>query len=234
MPGHPAAAAYASNGGLRHLPARTEAADEGVLAGKVPHFPRGVKRGQALFNAGDRLAALYTVRSGSFKTCMVDRAGREQVVGFSMAPDAIGLDGLSSGRHDLAAIALEDSEVCVLPSAILESAARHDPSLQRELSAALAREIARNHRVMMLLGSMSAEERLAAFLIDQSKRLASRGYSPRDFRLRMTRKDIGSYVGLTLPTVSRLFSTFARNGLIVVDKAHVRVLDMVRLQRVLK
>ena len=143
------------------------------------------------------------------------------------------MDGLGSGRYNGTASAIEDSEVCVMPYSLIEDIALELPALQRHLHAVLSREIVRDHGVMMLLGSMRAEGRLAAFLINLSKRLVRRGYSASDFHLRMTREEIGSYLGLKLETVSRLFSQFQKDGLIEVDQKHVRILDIAGLERVL-
>jgi CRP/FNR family transcriptional regulator len=186
---------------------------------------RRVRRGEALYAAGDAFKSVYSVRSGFFKTSITDGEGREQVTGFSMGGELLGLDGLGSGRYHGAAIALEDSEVCVLPYALVEQMAAEVPALQRHLHAVLAREIVRDHGVMMLLGSMRAEERLATFLLNLSKRFTARGYSASDFHLRMTREDLGSYLGLKLETVSRLFSRFHDERLIEVQQKHVRILD---------
>ena len=200
----------------------------------IVYARRRVKRGETLFNAGDEFTAVYAIRSGFFKTCVVDGEGREQVTGFFMGGELLGMDGVGSGRHNGAAVALEDSEICVMPFATIEQMARQVPSLQRHLHAVLAREIVRDHGVMMLLGSMRAEERLAAFLTNLSKRFVRRGYSSSEFHLRMTREDIGSYLGLKLETVSRLFSLFQKEGLIEVQQKHVRIIDSEGLEKVLK
>jgi CRP/FNR family transcriptional regulator, anaerobic regulatory protein len=199
----------------------------------IVYARRRVKRGEALFNAGAEFKALYAIRSGFFKTSVVDGDGREQVTGFFMAGELLGMDGVGTGHYNGAAIALEDSEVCVMPFALVEDMARQLPALQRHLHAVLAREIVRDHGVMMLLGSMRAEERLATFLINLSKRFVRRGYSPSDFQLRMTREELGSYLGLKLETVSRLFSQFQKDGLMEVNQKHVRILDIAGLERVL-
>jgi CRP/FNR family transcriptional regulator len=201
-------------------------------AQNIVYARRKVRRGEAVFTAGDAFNAIYAVRSGFFKTSVVDGEGREQVTGFFMAGELLGLDGMGSGTHHGAAIALEDSEVCIMPYARIEEMAREIPSLQRELHSVLSREIVRDHGVMMLLGSMRAEERLAAFLTNLSKRFVKRGYSPCEFHLRMTREELGSYLGLKLETVSRLFSQFQKEGLIEVAQKHVRILDAVRLARI--
>jgi CRP/FNR family transcriptional regulator len=199
----------------------------------IVYARRRVKRGEALFNAGDEFKALYAIRSGFFKTSVVDGEGREQVTGFFMGGELMGLDGIGAGHYNGAAIALEDSEVCVMPFALIEEISREVPALQRHLHSVLAREIVRDHGVMMLLGSMRAEERLATFLLNLSKRFVRRGYSASDFHLRMTREEIGSYLGLKLETVSRLFSQFQGADLIDVQQKHVRILDIAGLERVL-
>jgi CRP/FNR family transcriptional regulator len=187
---------------------------------------RRLKRGDNLFQAGDPFNALYAIRSGFLKTTVLNADGREQVTGFQMGGELLGLDGIGSGRYNGNAVALEDSEVCVLPFAMIEELGREIPAIQRNLHSVLSREIVRDHGVMMLLGSMSAEERLAAFLLNLSRRFAARGYSASDFNLRMTRAEIGSYLGLKLETVSRLFSRFQAEGLIEVAQKHVTILDI--------
>ena len=199
----------------------------------IVYARRRVKRGEALFNAGDEFKTVYAIRSGFFKTSVVDGEGREQVTGFFMGGELMGLDGIGTGTYNGAAIALEDSEVCVMPFSLIEEMSREVPALQRHLHTVLAREIVRDHGVMMLLGSMRAEERLATFLLNLSKRFLRRGYSSSDFHLRMTREEIGSYLGLKLETVSRLFSQFQVDGLIDVQQKHVRILDTAGLERVL-
>ena len=199
----------------------------------VVYARRRVKRGEALFGAGDEFKSVHSVRSGFFKTSLVDGEGREQVTGFSMGGELLGMDGIGAGRYNSGAIALEDSEVCVLPYALLEEMAEDSPALRRQLHAVLSREIVRDHGVMMLLGSMRAEERLATFLLNLSKRFTARGYSPSDFHLRMTREELGSYLGLKLETVSRLFSRFHEDRLIEVQQKHVRILDIAGLTQIL-
>jgi CRP/FNR family transcriptional regulator, anaerobic regulatory protein len=199
----------------------------------VVYARRRVKRGDALFNAGAEFNAIYAIRSGFFKISQVDAEGREQVTGFSMGGELMGLEGLGSGKYHGSAVALEDSEVCVLPYALVEQMAHEIPALQRQLHAVLAREIVRDHGVMLLLGSMRAEERLATFLINLSKRFVRRGFSASDFHLRMTREEIGSYLGLKLETVSRLFSAFQKEGYIDVQQKHVRIVSIEGLEGVL-
>jgi CRP/FNR family transcriptional regulator len=200
---------------------------------QVVYARRRVKRGDALFNAGDDFNSIYAIRSGFFKTSLLDGEGREQVTGFFMGGELLGMDGVGAGRYNGAAIALEDSEVCVMPFSLVEDISREVPALQRHLHSVLAREIVRDHGVMLLLGSMRAEERLAAFLLNLSKRFTRRGYSPSEFHLRMTREEIGSYLGLKLETVSRLFSKFQEDGLIDVQQKHVRLRDTAGMELLL-
>jgi CRP/FNR family transcriptional regulator len=194
---------------------------------------RKLKRGTDLYRAGESLAALYAIRSGFMKSCVLNVDGREQVAGFHMAGDLLGLDAIGGGSHTCDTIALEDTEVCEIPFASLEQLSRELPSLQHQLHRVMSREIVRDYGVMLLLGSMSAEERLAAFLLNLSQRFAARGYSPSEFRLRMTREEIGSYLGLKLETVSRALSAFQERGLIRVRQKNVRLLDFAGLKAVI-
>jgi len=150
------------------------------------------------------------------------------VTGFHMAGEVLGMDGIGTGHHTADLIALEDSEVCVIPYSHLE-----EPSLQRQLHKVMSRELVRDQGVMTLLGTMKAEERLAAFLLNLSQRFGARGFSPSEFHLRMTRDEIGSYLGLSLETVSRLFSRFADDRLIAVQQKHIRILDVKGLKAVM-
>ncbi|MGL4666377.1 MAG: fumarate/nitrate reduction transcriptional regulator Fnr [Saezia sp.] len=187
---------------------------------------RKINRGHALFHSGDPFTAIYAIRTGFFKTCLTTENGRDQVTGFQMAGELIGLDGLSSDAHICDAIALEDAEVCVLNYDKIETLSRDFPVLQRHVHRMMSREIVRDQGVMMLLGSMRAEERLAAFLLNLTQRLHARGFSPNELVLRMTREEIGSYLGLKLETVSRTFSKFQEDGTLQVKQRHVRILNI--------
>ncbi|HSC00414.1 MAG TPA: fumarate/nitrate reduction transcriptional regulator Fnr [Burkholderiaceae bacterium] len=220
-----------SNCGLRELclPVGFSEAEMQKLDALVAQR-RSVKRGQSLFRAGEPFEALYAVRTGFFKTCTSSPDGREHVTGFQMAGELLGLDGISSDRHTCGAVALEDSQVCVIPYAQLESLSQDFAELQRQFHRIMGREIVRDHGVMMLLGSMRAEERLAAFLLNLSQRLKARGYSSTALILRMTREEIGTYLGLKLETVSRCFSKFHDDGVLKVHQRHVEILDEAALQ----
>jgi len=192
------------------------------------------RRGTNLYRCGEKFHALFAIRSGFFKTQVLHEDGREQVTGFQMAGEIIGMDAISSDIHTCDAVALEDSEVCEIPFARLEELSREIPALQRHLHRILSREIVRDQGIMLLLGSMHAEERLAAFLLNLSQRFAARGYSATAFQLRMTRQEIGSYLGLKLETVSRTLSQFQLRGLIRVQNKSLQFIDIAALQALIK
>jgi CRP/FNR family transcriptional regulator len=193
---------------------------------------RRVKRGETLFRAGDRFESLYAIRLGFLKSTITSSDGREQVTGFHMAGEVVGLDGISNETHSCDAVALEDTEVCVIPYERLEEVAAAVPVLRNHFHKVMSREIVREHGVMLLLGSMHAEERIAAFLLNLSQRFEARGYSRTEFVLRMTRAEIGSFLGLKLETVSRVLSRFAQDGFIEVNQKHVRIVDPDRLRAI--
>jgi CRP/FNR family transcriptional regulator len=209
------------------LPCGLQAGDMARLD-EVVYTRKRVKRGETLYRSGETFESLYAVRSGFLKSSVVLEDGRDQVTAFHMAGELVGMDGIGTDRHSADVIALEDSEVCIIPYARLEEA-----GLQRQLSKVMSRELVRDQGVMMLLGTMRAEERLAAFLLNLSQRFVARGYSPNEFHLRMTRDEIGSYLGLSLETVSRLFSRFQAEELISVQQKHIRILDVDGLRAVM-
>ena len=194
---------------------------------------RKVKRGATLFRTGEPFTSLFAIRTGFFKTCVTAEDGRDQVTGFQMAGEIIGLDGIVNDRHSCDAVALEDAEVCVMPFERIGELSREVGALQHHLHRVMSREIVREHGVMLLLGTMRAEERLAAFLLNLVQRLHARGFSRHELVLRMTRQEIGNYLGLKLETVSRTFSRFAEDGLVEVRHRHVRILDVDKLKALL-
>lgn len=194
---------------------------------------RKIARGDTVFRAGDRAEALFVVRTGFFKTFVRSRQGEEQITGFQMAGELIGLSGIGSGVHQVDSVALEDSQVCVVPLAEFEALQREAPSLQARFHRVMSEEIAAGHQTMLQLGSMIAEERVAAFLLDLVQRLATRGFSPTALLLRMSREEIGSFLGLTPETVSRTLSGFQAGGLLVVRQRLIEVTNATGLQRLL-
>jgi CRP/FNR family transcriptional regulator len=169
---------------------------DGLMFGR-----RMVREGQQLYAEGERFQFLFAVRSGTFKSTLALPDGREQVTGFHMAGELMGLDGLANGDHASAATALEDAEICAIPYLRLSELAAANPGLQQVVSRLMSREIVREHGLMALLGSMNADERVAVFLLNISRRMKARGYSPHEFHLRMTRAEIGSYLGMKVETV---------------------------------
>lgn len=194
---------------------------------------RVLEKGEALFRDGEPFSAVYAIRVGNFKTCVNTLDGRDQVTGFHMAGELMGLDGIGANRHACDAIALERAEVCVIPYSRLAEISLKVPMLQRHFHRLMSREIVREHGVMLLLGGMRAEERLAAFLLNIMQRMQARGFSNREVVLRMTRQEIGSYLGLKLETVSRTLSRMAGDGLITVQQRRVRIDDPERLRQLM-
>lgn len=197
---------------------------------EVIKIRKRVEKGQNLFQSGSNFQGLFAVRFGFFKTTTMAADGREQVTGFQMAGDLLGMDGIVNSKHTCDAIALEDAEVCVMPYDQLNDLSHDFPALQKHVHRVMSREIVHDHGVMMMLGSMRAEERLAAFLVSLAERMSSRGFSARELMLRMTREEIGSYLGMKLETVSRTFSRFVEDGIIQVKQRHIVILDEAKLR----
>jgi CRP/FNR family transcriptional regulator, anaerobic regulatory protein len=193
---------------------------------------RQVRRGEALYRAGDAFQSIYAVHVGSFKTIVMHRDGREQVTGFQIAGEALGLGGVFTSHHNCDAIALEDSVVCVIPFMQLEAVCRDIRAIQHHVHQMMSGEIVRESSLMMLLGTMSAEQRVAAFLLNLARRFKALGYSQSEFNLRMTREEIGCYLGMKLETVSRMFSKFQRELLVDTHGKQIRILNADGLSRV--
>jgi CRP/FNR family transcriptional regulator, anaerobic regulatory protein len=206
--------------------------DEMQKLDKLVATRKRVKNGGQLFSSGDPFTTLYAIRTGYFKTCIISEDGREQVTGFQMAGEIIGLDGIVNDKHNCSAVALEDAEVCVMPFEVIEELSREFPMLQRHVHKIMSREIVRENGVMMMLGNMRAEERLAAFLLNLVKRLHARGFSQSELVLRMTREEIGSYLGMKLETVSRTFSKFSDEGIIEVKQRNVKIVNPDALKKI--
>ena len=186
---------------------------------------RRLKKGEYLFHAGEGFTSLFAIRTGFFKTTVNTQDGRDQVTGFFMSGELIGMDGISTNKYACDAVALEDSEVCELPFDRIDELAKYIPKINMHFLRLMSREIVRDQNVMMLLGNMRAEERLAVFLLNLSDRLRARGFAANDFILRMSREEIGSYLGLKLETVSRTLSRFNNDGLISVEHKHIKLLQ---------
>ena len=190
------------------------------------------KRGQVMFRAGDRFDFIYALRSGSAKTSVCSDDGREQITGFHIAGELLGLSALAAGRYSCEARALETISVCKVEIERLDEIARTIPAVQYQLLKILSTQIRQDEELMLLLGTRKAEERLAAYLLGLSQRFASRNYSPTQFRLSMSRKDIGNYLGMAEETVCRILARFHEDGLITAAHRNVRLNDLPRLHAV--
>lgn len=191
---------------------------------------RPLNKGEHLFRQADEFHAVYAVRSGSFKTYFTSDDGSEQVTGFYLPGEILGMDGISSLKHCSSAVALETSTVCEIPFNRLEELSSQLPSLQRRFFQVMGKEIAKDQQMLTLIGKNSAEERVAALLLSISTRNYNRNLSATRFRLSMSRAEIGNYMGLTVETVSRVMSRLQKQEVIKVDNREVEVIDMDKLK----
>jgi CRP/FNR family transcriptional regulator, anaerobic regulatory protein len=225
--------ASCSNCALRQLCLPVgRSADELKHLDQLVFARRKLRCGEELYRAGNEFSSIYAIRSGFFKNDFVLEDGREQVMGFHMPGDVLGIDGIGGDRYTCNAVALEDSDVCVIPFSRVETISHEVRGLQHQFHQLMALEKARDQRVMSLLRGARAETRLAAFLLDLSQRFQARGYSASEFNLRMTRWELGSYLGLKLETVSRLFSKFQKGNLVTVLQKKIRILDAAGLKQI--
>lgn len=191
---------------------------------------RRVHRGDALYRVGDRFSSLYAIRVGHFKTSQLSSSGVQQITGFQMAGELLGLDAIAGNRHQCDATALEDSEVCEVPFSRLEELCARQPALLHHFHRMMSHEIARDQRSILLLGNMRSDQRLAAFLVSLSVRYLSRGYSSTSFQLRMSREEIGNALGLSNESISRVLSEFKKQGWVEINHRHVELRDLASLR----
>jgi len=194
--------------------------------------PKPLHKNDYLYRDGDKATAIYAVRSGCVKTMTESANGDEQIVGFHLPGELLGLDGFADGVYACNATALETSSVCELPIDKLEMLCSNMPGLQRQMRRIMGKEVSSDHKLLLLLGKMSAEERLASFLLSLSSRMLERHWKANEFNLSMPRQDIANYLGMAVETVSRLFATFQHEKIIHVDRRHITVLDMPRLKSI--
>jgi CRP/FNR family transcriptional regulator len=197
----------------------------------IPH--RRVQAGESLYRNGQPFTHLYLIKTGAFKTVVLLDDGREQITGFRLSGDTLAIDAISSATHPSEAIALEDAHVCAISVGALMRLSQRAVSVQHHLHRLLGNEVIREQEIMLLLGRMQAEERVAAFLLNLSTRYEARGYSPSEFTLPMARDEIGNYLGLTLETVSRCFSKFKKAGLLSIENRRTRILNHDWLRKVI-
>ncbi len=207
------------------LPLGLRVEDLGRLA-DIVKVSAPIPRGKHIFRQGDKFRSIYAIRSGSLKTYQLAASGAVQVTGFYLPGDLVGLDAISGDQHPTGAETLDTTTVCELPFRDVERLSADLPALQHQLFRLLSKEIVADSELVSVLGNRSAEERLAALLLSLSVRFALRGFSPREFRLSMSRNDIANYLGLAVETVSRLFTRFQERALISAQGKLVRVLDL--------
>jgi CRP/FNR family transcriptional regulator, anaerobic regulatory protein len=194
--------------------------------------PKPLHKNDFLYRDGDNSRAIYAVRSGCVKTMTESANGDEQIVGFHLPGELLGLDGFADGVHTCNALALETSSVCELPLNQLEDLCHVLPGLQKQMRRIMGKEVNSDHKLLLLLGKMTAEERLASFLLSLSSRMEERHWKDSEFNLSMPRQDIANYLGMAVETVSRLFATFQNEKIIDVDRRHITILDMQRLKAI--
>jgi CRP/FNR family transcriptional regulator len=195
----------------------------------VKHLPP-LQAGQHLYRAGDKGRSLFAVRSGAAKSYCITESGDEQVLGFTLPGELVGLDGLSDGLYTSSSLVLETSSVCEMPYDGLEELCKSLPGLNRQIMRVAAKEICAEQQMLMQLGKRTAEERLASFLLSLSSRFKQRGLSATGFNLPMSRQDIGNYLGLAIETVSRLFAHFQEQGLLRVNRKQITILELGQLK----
>lgn len=200
---------------------------------ELVYVRRRLKSGTILYHTGSHFHALFAVKSGFVKTENLHDDGRVQISGFYMAGEIFGFDGIATDEHMCTSVALEDSEICIIPLDRIEHIGHELEQLQHHFYKLMSREIVRDHTIMMLLGSMHGEERLAAFMLNLSQRFQLRGYSPYNLVLRMKREEIGSYLGMKVETVSRIFSKFQEQGLLEVHQKNIRILNIEGLRKLI-
>lgn len=195
------------------------------------HSP--ISRGEHLFEAGDKHKSLYAVRSGSIKVYIPTESGEEQVHRFILPGELLGFDAIEGEKHTCAAVALETTSVCELPYRHLEKLCHSFQGLDHEIHRLFGKEISNEYELLQLLAKKSAEVRLATFLLDLSDRLKKRGFSEREFNLSMSRHDISNYLGLAVETVSRLFARFQADGLLMVKRRNIQLMNITKLKELL-
>lgn len=200
--------------------------------GELVRHGRLLPRGQYIYRQGDALVDVYLVKTGSVKSYFTAADGSEQVVGFHMPGDLIALEAVEHDRHGCSAVTLEHTSLCEMPYPRVEELCRRFPSLLHELLLKLGSELARDHRLRLLISQRGAEERLSVFLLELAERLGRRGFSSTELTLPMSRYDIANYLGVAAETVSRTFTRFESHGLLTVDRRYVRILDADRLRAI--
>ena len=193
-----------------------------------------LSKGDYLYHQGDEFKAIFAIRAGSFKTFKTSREGIEQVTGLYLPGEIMGMDGIGSNRYGSSAVALETGSFCEIPLNLLEDLSNKIPSLQGRFFRLMGQEIVKDQQMLALISSNAADERVAALLLSISSRNHRRKLSPTHFRLSMTRAEIGSYLGVTLETVSRMFGRLQKLVVVKIDNREVEIIDMAALKKIAK
>ena len=199
---------------------------------KLVKRPKPLQRDQFLYRTGDLFRSIFVVRAGSVKTFTISQTGEQQITGFHLPGELIGLDGVGTDSHCCDAQALETTSICQLPFSQLEELSLSVPGLQKQLHRLMSKEFVSEQHLPLQLGKMNAEQRLASLLVNLSVRSAQRGFSATEFNLSMTRTNIGNYLGLAVETVSRQFTQFQEKALIKAVRRNIHILDLVELKRI--
>jgi len=189
-----------------------------------------IQKGEILYRAGEEFKGVYAVRSGLFKAFVTADDGEEQIIGFFLPGEILGLDAVETQVHACSAVALETSSYCTVPFSELSEVCNEIPELQNQLFRIMSRELSSENKMLLTLGKKNSEEKVATFLLTISTRYHQLGYSANEFKLTMSRQEIGSYLGITFETVSRVFSRLQRNGIIKVNRKVIKIIDMVALK----
>ncbi len=190
---------------------------------------RPLKKGEFLFRQGDTFNSVFAVRSGALKTFSLSDAGEEQITGFHLPSELVGLSGMDTELYPVSAQALETTSVCEIPFERLDELSVSLPQLRRQLMRVMSREIRDDQQMMLLLSKKTADERIATFLVNLSARFSARGFSANQFRLAMSRNEIGNHLGLAVETVSRVFTRFQQSKLLEAEGKEVHILDPIEL-----
>ena len=190
---------------------------------------RPLKKGEYLFRQGDAFDSVFAVRAGALKTFTLSDGGEEQITGFHLPSELVGLSGVDTELYPVSAQALETTSICEIPFERLDDLSVQLPQLRRQLMRVMSREIRDDQQMMLLLSKKTADERIATFLVNLSARFRARGFSAHQFRLAMSRNEVGNYLGLAVETVSRVFTRFQQNGLIEAEGKEVHILDPIEL-----
>ena len=212
------------------LPVSVDKEEVNIIEELIEDRPH-LKKSEYLFHIGDKFNALYAIKSGAVKTFGSTRDGREQITGFHFAGELIGLDAIGNNIHNCNAVALEKTVVCAMPYQSIEGISMQIPSIQHEITRLMSKEIRNDEEMLMAMGSMRAEQRVACFLFNLHRRLRSNSSDALSIRLPMTREEIGNYLGLSLETVSRRMSSLQEDGIINVENRLITLRDIEALQQ---